>query len=125
MDHRSKYSYWDRAELLETVKETHQELRGKRPEPGLYDELEIKALEAELADLKGDLIKKHAKFEGEDGLCQSLTKSSSMKTSSEPSNTAALKSKRRSRKHVLMQLMQPVLCMVVQYMTILKGWILR
>jgi len=66
MDHRSKYSYWDRAELLETVKETHQELHGQRPEPGLYDELEIKALEAELADLKGDLIKKHAKFEGED-----------------------------------------------------------
>ena len=66
MDHRSKYSYWDRAELLETVKETHQELHGKRPEPCLYDELEIKALEAKLADLKGDLIKKHAKFEGED-----------------------------------------------------------
>ncbi len=61
MDHRSKYSYWDRAELLETVKETHQELHGKRPKPGLYDELEIKALEAELADLKGDLIQKHAK----------------------------------------------------------------
>ena len=66
MDHRSKYSYWDRAERLETVKETHQELHGKRPEPGLYYELESKALEAELADLKGDLIKKHAKFEGED-----------------------------------------------------------
>ena len=42
MDHRSKYSYWDRAELLETVKETHQQLHGKRPEPGLYDELAIK-----------------------------------------------------------------------------------
>ena len=66
MDHRGKYSYWDRAELLETVKETHQQLHGQRPEPGLYDELEIKALEAELADLKGDLTKKHAKFEGED-----------------------------------------------------------
>ena len=66
MDHRSKYSYWDRAELLETVKEVHKQLYGNRPEPGLYDELEIKALEAELADLKGDLIKKHAKFEGED-----------------------------------------------------------
>ena len=66
MDHRSKYSYWDRDELLETVKETHQQVQGNRPEPGLYDELEIKALEAELADLKGDLIKKHAKFEGED-----------------------------------------------------------
>ena len=66
MEHRSKPSYWDRAELLETVKEIHQQLHGQRPEPGLYDELEIKALEAELADLKGDLIKKHAKFEGED-----------------------------------------------------------
>ena len=42
MDHRSKYSYWDRDELLETVKETHQQLHGKLPKPGLYDELEIK-----------------------------------------------------------------------------------
>ena len=66
MDTRVRPTYWDRAELLETVKETNQALHGKRPEPGLYDELEIKALEAELADLKGDLIKKHTKFEGED-----------------------------------------------------------
>ena len=57
MKHRSKLSYWDRAELLETVKEVYQQLHGSRPEPGLYDDLEIKALEAELADIKGDLIK--------------------------------------------------------------------
>ena len=43
MEHRSKLSYWDRAELLETVKETYQQLHGVRPKPGLYDELEIKA----------------------------------------------------------------------------------
>ena len=43
-----------------TVKETYKKLHGVRPEPGLYDELEIKALNAELADLKGDLIKKEA-----------------------------------------------------------------
>ena len=60
MEHRNKPSYWDRAELLETVKETYQKLHGQRPEPGLYDDLEIKALEAELADIKGDLIKKEA-----------------------------------------------------------------
>jgi len=60
MEHRSKPSYWDRAELLESVKEAHQKLHGQRPETGLYDELEIKALEAELADIKGDLIKKEA-----------------------------------------------------------------
>ena len=60
MENRSKPSYWDRAELLESVKEAHQKLRGHRPEPGLYDDLEIKALEAELADIKGDLIKKEA-----------------------------------------------------------------
>ena len=60
MDHRSELSYWDRAELLETVKETYQQLHGVRPKSGLYDELEIKALDAELADLKGDLIKKEA-----------------------------------------------------------------
>ena len=41
MEHRSKLSYWDRAELLETVKETYQQLHGVRPKPGLYDELEI------------------------------------------------------------------------------------
>jgi hypothetical protein len=44
MEHRSKPSYWDRDELLETVKEFHQKLHGQRPEAGLYDELEIKAL---------------------------------------------------------------------------------
>ena len=60
MEHRSKPSYWDRAELLETVKETYQKLHGQRPEPGLYDDLEIKALEAEFADIKGDLIKQEA-----------------------------------------------------------------
>ena len=62
MDHRSKYSYWDQAELLEAVKESRQDLHGKQPEPGIYDELEIKTLEAELADLKGNLINKSAKF---------------------------------------------------------------
>ena len=60
MEHRSKLSYWDRAELRETVKEIYQKLHGVRPEPGLYDELEIKALDAELAELKGDPIKKEA-----------------------------------------------------------------
>tara|TARA_A100001015_G_C14517330_1_gene529038 strand:- start:97 stop:282 length:186 start_codon:yes stop_codon:yes gene_type:complete len=58
MEHRSKPSYWDRDELLETVKEFHQKLHGQRPGAGLYDELEIKALEGELSELKGELIKK-------------------------------------------------------------------
>ena len=39
---------------------------GSGRNPGLYDYLEIKALEAELADLKGDLIKKHVNFESND-----------------------------------------------------------
>ena len=43
MDSRMKPTFWDRAELLETVKEFHQKLHGVRPEAGLYDELEIKA----------------------------------------------------------------------------------
>ena len=60
MEHRIKPSFWDRDESLETVKETYQQLHGERPEPGLYDVLEIKALEGELAELKGDLIKKEA-----------------------------------------------------------------
>ena len=53
-----KPTYWDRAELLDTVKECHQKLHGERPEAGLYDDLEIKALEGELAELKGELIKR-------------------------------------------------------------------
>ena len=50
MDHRSKYSYWDRAELLETVKETHQELHGKRPEPRemIWDKKVFKRITFEL-----------------------------------------------------------------------------
>ena len=63
MEHRSKPSYWDRDELLETVKEFHQKLYGQRPEAGLYDELEIRALESELAELKGGLIKKELNIE--------------------------------------------------------------
>ena len=39
MEHRSKPSFWDRDELLETVKETYQQLHGERPQPGLYDDL--------------------------------------------------------------------------------------
>ena len=60
MDNRMRPTYWDRAELLETVKEFHQKPHGERPEAGLYDDLEIKALEGELAELKGELIKKEA-----------------------------------------------------------------
>ena len=60
MDSRMKPTFWDRAELLETVKEFHQKLHGVRPEAGLYHELVIKALEGELAEIKGDLIKKEA-----------------------------------------------------------------
>lgn len=60
MDGRMKPTYWDRAELLETVKEHHHKLHGDRPEAGLYDYLEIKALEGELAEIKGELIKKEA-----------------------------------------------------------------
>ena len=60
MDNRMRPTYWDRAELLETVKEFHQKLHGERPEAGLYDDSEIKALEGELAELKGELIKKEA-----------------------------------------------------------------
>jgi hypothetical protein len=38
-------------------------LHGQRPEAGLYDGLEIKALEAELSELKGELIKKELNIE--------------------------------------------------------------
>lgn len=57
MGHGSEYDYWDRAELLENLKDAHQKLYGNRPAPGLYDDLEIKAIEAELSDLRGEIIK--------------------------------------------------------------------
>ena len=56
MGHGTEYDYWDRAELLDAVKDTYMKLYKKRPVPGLYDELEIKALEAELSELRGELI---------------------------------------------------------------------
>ena len=56
MGHGTEYDYWDRAELLDAVKDTYRKLYKKRPAPGLYDELEIKALEAELSELRGELI---------------------------------------------------------------------
>ena len=60
MDNRIRLTYWDRVELLETVKEFHQKPQGDRQEAGLCDESEIKALEGEIAELKGELIKKGA-----------------------------------------------------------------
>ena len=56
MGHGTEYDYWDRAELLDAVKDTYMKLYKKRPATGLYDELEIKALEAELSELRGELI---------------------------------------------------------------------
>ena len=47
MEHRSKPSFWDRDGLLQTVKETYQQLHGECPKSDLYDDTEIKALEAE------------------------------------------------------------------------------
>ena len=56
MGHGTEYDYWDRAELLDAVKDTYMKLYKEKPAPGLYDELEIKALEAELSELRGELI---------------------------------------------------------------------
>ena len=47
MEHRSKPSFWDRDGLLQTVKETYQQLHGECPKSGLYDDTEIKAIEGE------------------------------------------------------------------------------
>jgi len=63
MEHRCKPSFWDRDELLETVKETYHQFYGERPKPGLYDDLAIKAFENESAEIKGDLIKKEASLD--------------------------------------------------------------
>ena len=55
MSHGTEYDYWDRAELLDSVKDTYMELYKEKPAPVLYDELEIKALKAELSGLRGEL----------------------------------------------------------------------
>ena len=56
MGHGTEHDYWDRAELLDAAKGTYMKLYKERPASGLYDELEIKALEAELRELRGELI---------------------------------------------------------------------
>ena len=61
MSTRISPTFFDRQELLETIKDLYKKLHGKRPEVGLYDDLEIKALEAELADIREALIKKEIK----------------------------------------------------------------
>ena len=36
MEHRSKPSFWDRDELLETLKRDYQQLQGERPQAQVY-----------------------------------------------------------------------------------------
>ena len=57
MGHGSEYDYWDRADLLEDLKAAHQKLHGESPAPGLYDNLEVKAIEAELSEIRGTILK--------------------------------------------------------------------
>ena len=42
---------------LKDLKAAHQKLHGKRPAPGLYDDLEVKAIEAELSEIRGTILK--------------------------------------------------------------------
>ena len=58
MKRRDRYSFFDREELLEKIKELHKELFGQKPDGEMYNALEIKALEDLLSELRGILIRK-------------------------------------------------------------------
>ena len=58
MKHRDRYSFFDREELLEKIKETHKQVFGHRPNGDMYTALEIKALKDILSELRGILIRK-------------------------------------------------------------------
>ena len=58
MKHRDRYSFFDREDLLEKVRETHKQVFGQRPDGDMYNALEIKALEGMLSELRGILIRR-------------------------------------------------------------------
>ena len=58
MKHRGRYSFFEREELLEKVRETHNQIFGHRPDGNIYNALEIKALEDMLSELRGILIRR-------------------------------------------------------------------
>ena len=58
MKHRDRYSFFDREELLEKVRETHKQLFGHRPDGDIYNALGIKALKDMLSQLRGILIRR-------------------------------------------------------------------
>ena len=59
MKHRDRYSFFDREEILEKVRETHKLVFGHRPEGDMYNALEIKALESMLSDLRGIILRRY------------------------------------------------------------------
>ena len=58
MKHRDRYSFFDREELLEKVRETHKQVFGHRPDGDMYNALEMKALEDMLCNLRGILARR-------------------------------------------------------------------
>ena len=58
MKHRDRYSFFDREELLEIVRETHKQVFGHRPDGDMYNALEMKALEGMLSELRGIMIRR-------------------------------------------------------------------
>ena len=59
MKHRDRLSFFDKEELLEKVRETHKQVFGHRPDGGMYNALEMKALEDMLSELRGIIIRKY------------------------------------------------------------------
>ena len=58
MKHRDRYSFFDREELLEKVRETHKQVFGHRLDGDMYNALEMKALEGMLSELRGIMIRR-------------------------------------------------------------------
>ena len=58
MKHRDRYSFFDREELLEKIREAHKQVFGHRPDGDMCNALEMKALEDMLSKLRGIMIRR-------------------------------------------------------------------
>jgi len=58
MKHRDRYSFFDREELLEKIREAHKQVFGHRPDGDMHNALEMKALEGMLSEIRGILLRR-------------------------------------------------------------------
>ena len=58
MKHRDRYSFFDREEFLEKIREAHKQVFGHRPDGDMHNALEMKALEGMLSEIRGILLRR-------------------------------------------------------------------